>query len=575
MVTDLILDTLGGLALFLFGMGLLSDGLKKSAGDRLRRLLQIVTKWRVMALLAGAGVTCLIQSSSATTVMVVGLVNAGLLSLKQAICVILGANIGTTFTAWLVGLAAGLKVFKITAYALPAVAVGLTMQIFGKRQKVKYAGQIFIGFGILFLGIHFMKDAFAPLEHSERAKSILIAIGDRPVLGVLAGAIITMLLQSSSASIAMIQVLALTGAFGGTDWTTALRIAIPFILGDNIGTTITAQIAALRTNIVGRRAAMAHTLFNVLGVAVILPLVYLGLFDRLVRAITPLPLNAETIAIHIAVAHSAFNVVASVVFLPLAGLLERLVTRITPARAGELLIRPVTLERHLLNVPPVAIDQARREIVRMAETARDALDDAVAALCHDDRTRLARVGEQEDRVDDFQTEITRYLVELSQRDLSSEIANELPVLLHTVNDVERIADHAVNIAEIATRKIDQREQFSPDAQAEIALARAEVEQMFADILQAVGASDTRTAERALGHEDRLNQMQIDFRRSHVMRLSRNACSPIAGLIFVDFVDNLEKIGDHLANIAQGVIGGLQWNGKPPARPAEVQAGAED
>jgi len=575
MIRDMIFHTVGGLGLFLFGMGLLSDGLKKSAGDRLRRLLQIVTKWRLMALLVGAAVTCLIQSSSATTVMVVGLVNAGLLPLKQAICVVLGANIGTTFTAWVVGLAAGLEVFKITAYALPAVTVGLAMQIFGKRQKVKYAGQIFIGFGILFLGIHFMKEGFAPLEHSERARSVLIAIGDRPLLGVLAGAMITMLLQSSSASIAMIQVLALTGAFGATDWAAALRIAIPFILGDNIGTTITAQIAALRTNIVGRRAAMAHTLFNVLGVAAILPLVYLGLFDRLVRAITPLTLNAQTIAIHIAVAHSAFNVVASVAFLPLVGVLEKLVTRITPARAGDLVIRPATLERHLLNMPAVAIDQARREIVRMAETARDALHDAVTGLCNNDRARLARVAEIEDRVDDFQTEITRYLIELSQRHLSPEIANELPVLLHTVNDVERIADHAVNIAEIATRKIDQREHFSPDAQQEIAQARAEVDPMFEDILDAIGASDIPAAERVLRHEDRLNQMQIDFRRSHVTRLSRNACSPIAGLIFVDLVDNLEKIGDHLTNIAQGVIGGLQWDGKPPARPAAAPTGAED
>ena len=569
---DMLFGTVGGLGLFLFGMGLLSDGLKRVAGGRLRRLLGMVTKWPALALLVGAAVTCLIQSSSGTTVMTVGLVSAGLLTLRQAISVVLGANIGTTFTAWLVGLAAGLKVLKITAYALPAVAVGLAMQVLSKRQQAKHLGQIIIGFGILFLGIYFMKEAFAPVQDSARLKAVLVTIGDQPILAVLAGTGITMLLQSSSASIAMIQVLALTGAFGTGDWEHTLRIAIPFILGDNIGTTITAQVAALRANVAGRRAAMAHTLFNVAGVAIVLPLVYAGWFDRLVRMVTPIALNGQTIAVHIAVAHSTFNVAWAAIMLPLVGVLEKIVVRLTPVRAGEVEMRPVALERHLLLTPPLAMDQASGEIVRMAGAAREALNDALAAVRDDDRRGIARVLETEDAVDDFQTEITRYLVELSQRDLSPEMAGKLPVLLHTVNDLERVADHAVNISEIATRKIDQRESFSPQAAGEIAAMRDELAKMFDDVLAAIADEDTAAAQRALTHESQLNRMQMDFRRSHVERLGRRDCSPIAGLIFVDLVDNMEKIGDHLTNIAQGVIGGLQWNGKhqadPPAAPAE-------
>ena len=221
----------------------------------------------------------------------------------------------------------------------------------------------------------------------------------------------------------------------------------------------------------------------------------------------------------------------------------------------------------MLSMLPVAMEQAGREIVRMARAARDALDDAVTAICDDDRKRLAQVAQKEDVVDDFQTEITGYLVELSQRTLSPEMANTLPVRLHTVNDLERVSDHAVNIAEIASRKIDQREAFSPAAAAEMARMRKEVDEMFEDILTAIDASDNSAAESALGHEEAINQMQIDFRRSHVQRLGERICSPIAGLIFVDFVDNMEKIGDHLTNIAQGILGGLQWDGKHVAEGA--------
>lgn len=566
---DMLFGTIGGLALFLFGMGMLSEGLKKVAGNRLRRILEKITTKPVLGLLTGAGITCLIQSSSGTTVIVVGLVNAGLMSLYQAICVIFGANIGTTMTAWLVGLASGLNVLAISMYAMPMIALGVIAQFIGKKQRTKHIGQILIGFGLLFIGIDFMKSAFVPLRESESVRNFLVSIGDNPILAVLAGTAITLIIQSSSASIAIIQLLAIQGLFGA-DPNLAFRIAIPFILGDNIGTTITAQLAALRSNTNARRAAMAHTMFNVLGVCWILPFVYLGLFPTLINHITPWSLGFNTIGLEIAAAHSVFNVVNALVFLPLVGVLERVVVRIVPARKGDIQMQPVTLDRNLLDTPPVAMNQAKRELVRMVKTARGALDDAVVAIRNDDRIALKRVAIQEDAVDEFQTEITRYLVELSQRTLSPEAANELPVLLHTVNDVERIGDHAVNITEIAGRKLDQRLTFSQEAAGEMARMSNEVDQMFDDILDAIENNDLAAANRSLKHEEAINLMQMEFRRSHVQRLGEGTCSAMVGLLFVDFVDNLEKIGDHLTNIAQGVLGGLQWDKKAAQKFTSVE-----
>ncbi|HET6430072.1 MAG TPA: Na/Pi cotransporter family protein [Phycisphaerae bacterium] len=560
----MVFGTVGGLGLFLFGMGLLSQGLKKAAGDRLKRLLEMVTKWPLLAFGVGAGVTCLIQSSSATTVMTVGLINAGLLSLKQAICVVMGANVGTSATAWMVAL---MSIFKVTDYALPAVALGFLMTVVGRRERTRYTGQILLGFGILFLGIEYMKEAFTWLRADPQAGEVLTRAGTLPVWGpilaVLVGTLLTMLLQSSSATIAMVQVAAMNGAFG-TNYQTALDIAIPFVLGGNIGTTITAQIAAFGSNRAGKRTAMAHTLFNVLGVAVVLPFVYLGWFTRLVEFIYANRLTGTTIAFHIAASHTLFNVASSMIFLPLVSVLERVVLRIIPVTPEERATRPVTLERHLLDTPPLAMDQARRELVRMMQAAREALGSAVTGLRRNDRRQLQRVAAKEEATDQFQTEITRYLVELSQRNLSPEMANELPVLLHSVNDIERVGDHAINIAEIAARKIDQNIVFSDAAQAEILHAWEVAAQMFASAMQAVGRNDLPAARGVLKGEAQLNQLQHEYRRSHVQRLGDGTCTAVGGLIFVDYIDNMEKIGDHLTNVAQAILGGLQWDGTDPS-----------
>ncbi len=557
MVKDMIFGIAGGLGLFLFGMGLLSDGLKRVAGQRLRKILSSLTRHRVIAVLLGALTTCLVQSSSATTVIVIGLVNASLLTLKQALCVVFGANIGTTVTAWMVS---GLAVFKITTYALPAIGVGFLLRTLGKTQKVRNIGEIILGFGVLFVGIGFMKDAFGPLRDNPRAQEILIFMGRKPLLALLAGTVTTMLLQSSSATIALLQMLAFNGAFGSENWDMVLRVVIPFILGDNIGTTITAQIAAIRTSAAARRTAWGHTMFNVIGTIYMWPLVVTGWFADTVEWIIPFRLSQNTIMVYIAAAHTTFNVFNTLLFLPLVGWLEALVVRIVPARAADAIAQPVVLEEHLLSTPEIAIDQARREIVRMAGVARKAVNQATDGLDQDDRKMLQMVGETEDAIDNFQYEITSYLAELSTRELSEELSVELPVLLHTVNDLERVGDHAVNIAEIAERKIEQKLSFSDSAKAEAGRLKSEINEMFDYVSSALENNDTKAAKSALLNEENLNGMQIEFRRSHVQRMTEGDCSPAAGLIFIDLVDNIEKIGDHLTNIAQAVIGGLQWDG---------------
>jgi phosphate:Na+ symporter len=554
-MTEMIFGTVGGLGLFLYGMIQMSEGLKKAAGTKLKNILESMTKRRIVACLVGAGITALIQSSSASTVMIVGFVNAGLLTLKQAISVIIGTNIGTTATAWLVSIS-GFE-FKITAYALPAIAVGFGLQIFGRTRTVKNVGDIILGFGILFIGIDFMKGAFEGLEDSPGTQAFFVKIADNPALAILAGMVLTMLIQSSSAAVATIQLLALTGAFG-TDWDVVLRVSIPFTLGSNIGTTITAQLAALRTNLNARRAAWAHTVFNVFGT--LIWFWFIGWVCKLVQTIVPWELGPKTIAASIAAAHTMLKVLNAGLFLPLTGVLEKVVVKLVPEKPGDLEVRPTVLEKHLLATPELAMDQARREIVRMARTSKRAIIMAVEGLVEKNRRKLGMARATEDVTDTLQYEITSYLAALSTKLLSDEMSAELPVLLHTINDLERVGDHAVNIVEIAERKIEQKLSFSDSARSEADQLRREAEQMCNCIIKALEDNDIEAAKSALVNEENLNKMQIDFRRSHVQRMSKGVCSADAGLIFIDLVDNVEKVGDHLTNIAQGVIGGLQWDG---------------
>lgn len=568
MFLEAIFNTVGGLGLFLFGMGMMSDGLKKVAGQRLKSILESMTRKPILGFSMGMLITALVQSSSATTVMIIGLVNAGLMTLRQAICVILGTNVGTTITAWIVSFSnIDMGALKITSYALPAIGIGFLLQVASKSRQKQNVGLILMGFGILFVGIGFMQDAFGGLKDSEKVVAFLGGLGTKPLLALLAGTIVTMLVQSSSASIGIVLVLAGQGAFG-QDWTNVLNAAIPFVLGANIGTTITAQIAAFNTNLGSRRTAWAHTLFNVVGALIVLPFIVPlpffpeGLFAKLVMFISNMfwETGEQTIGLTISVAHTLFNVTVSLMFLPMSGILEKLAISIVRPKAGEIIEKPVVLEEHLLETPVLALEQARRELIRMAGKAKSAVVHATTGLTTANMKEIDKARRNEQITDEFQNEITTYLVQLSSRQLADEVSIELPVLLHMVNDLERVGDHAVNIAEIAERMIELKLTFSESAAAEAKQMIDEVIKMFDGIIVSLENSDPAAARKALLSENKINRMQVKYRRSHVERMTKGKCSARSGLIFIDLVDNIEKIGDHLTNVGQSVSGGLRWDG---------------
>ena len=564
MTIGVIFPLIGGVGLFFFGMQMMSEGLKKIAGDRLKNILHMVTKLPIIGMLVGVTVTCLIQSSSATTVMVVGFVNAGLLVLKQAISVIIGANVGTTFTAWLVS---SMSVFKATQYALPLVGIGFAVQTFGRTKKARFWGQVLMGFGLLFVGLGFMQDAFAPLKESQAVKEMFIALGDNPMLGVLIGMGVTMLIQSSSATIAIVQVMAFNGLI-------SFPAAIAVMLGGDIGTTITAQLAAIGTNLEARRAAMSHTLFNVISVAVALIFVFNGWFVRIVGLILPGAITTKNIMFHIAVANSLFKAISAMAFLPFISKLAETCEWLVPKKKGAIEMGPQYLEKHLLDTPPIALEQARREAVRMTGLACNSVGHAVKSFFEKDLKPLIQVPKLEQAVDNLQSAITGYLVELSQRDLTPDESAVLPVLMHSVNDIERIGDHAENIAELAERMVEKKLSLSDEAQGELRLMWNELNSMMIETEDALRSGDHQVARKALQREDILNKYQLDLKNAHVNRISRKMCDLQSGVVFTDFVDNLEKIGDHLTNIIQGVLGEMRWQGGAESEDEELVSEAE-
>jgi phosphate:Na+ symporter len=548
LIEDLTFELIGGLGFFLFGMKFMSEGLRKVASDRLKNILSHLTKNRLVALLMGAGVTALIQSSSAMTVMLVGFVNAGLMTFKQALPVVLGANIGTTFTAWLVSFFA---VFKITHYALPAVGIGFLLMIVARKPTLRQWGEVLFGFGVLFVGIGFMKDAFEPLQSSQRILDAMVNFSRYPILGVLVGTLVTVLLQSSSATIALVQILAFRGLID-------FPSAIPIILGDNIGTTITAQLATIGGTTGAKRVAWAHTLFNVFGTMYMLVFVYTGWYSRFIQWIIPGQLGSNNIMLHIALSHSVFNVTNAILFFPLIPGLQKVVERLIKPRGDTVDLEPQYLEKHLIETPSIALEQSKKEIIRMLALSGSALKNAYDLYRTGDTSLSRKVARREQAVDNLQGEITRYLIDISMEGLEQEEAEQIPVFIHSVNDIERIADNAVNIVELGQRRSDKDLSFSQEAIEELDTMYKVVSDMLRDVTQGLKTGDIDAAREAMIKEDELNRMQNLLRKAHTRRLSEGSCNMLSGIVFIDCVDCFEKIGDHLSNIAEGLLGGFRW-----------------
>ncbi|NLY53143.1 MAG: Na/Pi cotransporter family protein [Firmicutes bacterium] len=522
----------GGLGLFLYGMQLMADGLQKTAGDRLRKLLEALTRTPLIGMLVGAIVTMLIQSSSATSVMVVGFVNAGLMSLEQAISVLLGAAVGTTVTAFIVSL-------RLSDLALPAIGLGFLLTIIGKKKSTRFIGQAILGFGLLFLGLTVMGDAMKPLQHSVFFRSMMLNFCKYPVLGVLAGAIFTAIMQSSSATTGLIVTLAAQGLLD-------LQSAFSLVLGANIGTIVTALLASIPMKLTAKRAAVSHLIFKVIGVVI-----FVIAFRPFVALAA---LTHPDVARQVANAHIMFNVINALLFLPFISALARLVQRLLPGEDTTEQLRALYLDKNLLNTPSVALGQATKELVRMGNLTTSMLNDALQAFRNNDDSKLSDIAQIEDVIDQLERDIVDYLVQLSQASLSSEQSERLNALLHVSNDLERIGDHAQNVADLASYKVSHRLPLSAEAEQELADMSKQVSSLVERSVEILTSGDRLAAERIILDESNIDLLEKSLRRQHIKRLNAGICFPASGIVYLDLISNLERIADHANNIAQALVG---------------------
>lgn len=549
----MIFGVAGGLALFIFGMNLMSEGLKKSAGERLRKILETLTKNPFIGMLVGTLVTAIIQSSSATTVMLVSFVNARLLTLPQAIGVIMGANIGTTMTAQLIA-------FKLGEYAYLIAALGFGLFFFPKRKNLQYLGQIIFGFGVLFIGLNTMSDMLKPLANSKVFGDLMISFGKIPILGVGVGTLMTLVIQSSSATIGVLQTLASqsTVVNGIIQPLIPLKAAIPILFGDNIGTTITAILASIGANKAAKRAAAAHSMFNVLGCIIFLP--FLHFFTQMVIAISPKidPAQGVTavtvISRQIANAHTAFNVLNTCIWLPLAGFLAMLVTKLIPGEDPFIEKGTKFLNPKITNNPDAALELSSKERVRMGGFALEMSDHVKYAFQHGDLTKKPDVLELEDTLDFLQDEIINYMsTVVSQSTLTEVEAIRLADLMHVTGDMERIGDHCTNILELAGYKQANGIKFSADAYNELESIFNLSHDMLVNTITALRDDDFKAAHQVKELEKQMDELEESLRLSHINRLNQGTCNTKAAVCYVDLLKNLERIADHCFNIAEAVL----------------------
>lgn len=545
-LVKIVFGVLGGLAIFIYGMNLMGDGLQKAAGEKMRRILEVLTSNPLMGVLVGALVTAIIQSSSATTVMVVGFVSAKLMTLPQAIGVIMGANIGTTMTAQLIA-------FNLGDYAYPIAFIGFAMFFFIKNKSVKYIGQTVFAFGLLFIGLNTMADVMTPLAQNQVFADAITKVSNIPVLGLLVGTAMTVIIQSSSATIGVLQNLASQPiAPGSTDALITLKGAMPVLFGDNIGTTITAVLAAIGAKVNAKRAAVAHSMFNILGAIIFI--LFIPVYAEFIKAISPKGPEIEVIKRQIANAHTFFNLFNTLLWLPFVGVLAKIVTYVVRGKDDSIEKRVVYLDKRMLGNATVAMNLATKELARMAEMASQMMTSAKNAFVNSDVNEMQKVDEIEETVDMLQNEIIKYLsTMLSQGTLTERQSIRLAGLMHVTNDIERIGDYCQNISESAQIKLNERLPFSQEAIAELTQAFNQLDNMVKNSIQALRDGNLDLARRVLSAEYEVDKLEKSLRSTHMQRLNTGLCNPQSAITFIELIHNLERIGDHCNNIAEAVM----------------------
>jgi len=539
-VQSMIFQFIGGLGIFLFGIKYMGDGLQKSAGDKLRDILDKFTTNPFMGVLAGIFVTCLIQSSSGTTVIVVGLVSAGFMTLRQAIGVIMGANIGTTITAFIIGI-------KISDYALPIIALGAILLFFFKNKRIHNFGQIVFGFGALFLGLELMGDGMKPLRSLETFHDLTVNMSSSPILGVVIGTVFTVIVQSSSATIGILQ-----GLFG--EGLLDLKAAIPVLFGDNIGTTITAVLASIGASVAAKRAALTHVIFNIIGTIIFL--ILLAPFTKFIGYLqTTLNLNPE---MTIAFAHGSFNVTNTIIQFPFIAVLAFIVTKLIPGEDSLMEYKPKHLDPVFIEQSPaIALGQAREEVVRMGEFAVKGLEESNTYLNEKSQKYSDTAMQIEDAINNLDKKITDYLIKVSSRSLSAQESALHSVLVNTIRDIERIGDHFENVVELVDYQISNKVKLTEDAMEDLNEMFKLTIYTVNEAVQSLQKNDRTLAIDVVKQEEKIDTMERSLRKKHILRLNEGKCSGQAGIVFVDIISNLERIGDHAVNIAEAVLGERQ------------------
>lgn len=536
-IQKLIFEFVGGLGIFLLGIKFMGDGLQKTAGDRLRDILDKFTSNPFLGVLAGMIVTVLIQSSSGTTVLTVGLVNAGFLTLRQAIGIIMGANIGTTVTAFIIGVDLG-------EYALPIIAVGCFMIFFFNNQKITNIGQAIFGFGALFFGLDLMSKGMEPLRGLESFHDLTTSMSTNPILGVVIGTLFTVIVQSSSATIGILQGLFSEGAID-------LKAAIPVLFGDNIGTTITAVLASLGASVAAKRAAYTHVIFNLVGTTIFL--IFLGLFTQYVLFLQgQFNLNPE---MTLAFAHGSFNIANTIIQFPFIGALAWIVTKIIPGEDVTIEYKPKHLDPIFIHQSStLALDQAKAEVIRMGEYAVQGLEETNQYLLTQQQKHSETATQIEGALNNLDRKITDYLVEISAGSLSEFESSKHTALMDSVRDIERIGDHFENIIELIDYKMSNKVDLTESAQEDL---NNMFDLTILTVKQAIKSLDNMDREEALAvvqKEDQIDKMERNYRKKHIIRMNEGLCNGSAGIVFVDIISNLERIGDHSVNIAEEVLG---------------------